>query len=134
MDEDELIDRWGETGLLDGVGDEIKGPLVTSFEVITRYILDLDERWYLIHIETIAYPALRRIYDNGGRMVGGPEDFIRYMDEWFRRPNNWNLLHSHNSYNSMDIEAELTLIFTEEYVEYSNSGNWAFRYLKKHRL
>jgi hypothetical protein len=128
---EEILEKWESYGLLYGITDEsLKIKLVNSFEIALNILLNESEDNKTNNIETIIFPALRRIIcgvSNTSEMLNNNielnevfiHNYIRYIRDCMCTKNfNKHLI---ENIIDIDIEAELLCLCTSIYVKYINT-------------
>ncbi len=117
MDED-LIEKWGSIGFLDGLSEIDKIRISLLFERTARHIIDLDltTKSYGENItETVIFVIIRRIIVGGGNIhsvIRLYTDLVRFfnvnkssMEELQRE-----------AYFNIDVEAEYVIMYADDYL------------------
>ena len=133
---EKIVEKWEKLGFLDGLGDDIKKCIATTFENLSHHIIENKEKytyWFCVTVFPMIHQTIRRNYEYTGKAVT-PEiekvigflsnttinDIHEYIEQCKYNSildfNKFdlsqkliNLEHSHD----MDTEAELTAMIAE---------------------
>ena len=129
FDIDELIIKWGNIGLLQGLPERLHPIVVMKYEVASMYLVDLDldmDNWTM----SSTLPLIYRVYNNG-RSITNSKFFVNEVRSFFN--NNQQLIQDLSVYRNVDVEAEMCALFIEQYYPPVKKVE-PIKYIKKHRL
>ena len=115
----ELVSKWNTFGLLSELSDEKKLVLAPLYEEMASYIVGLkliDKNFGQYTIETIIFPIMYRITKSGGKI----NDISHLYNDCVDFINNKKdeVIEFQKGYDfSIDIEAELTGMYVENYLK-----------------
>lgn len=130
----EIINKWLQTGLLDSLlNEELKPILAIKFETLAIYLIE-NAGNYEEHVLTVAFAAMRRIYTQG-KTIDDVSQFVRDLDNHFRSNRVRNMIQDLAGLDSnINIEAEMTTLFCEEYESDTKVKIEPIKWVKKHKL
>jgi hypothetical protein len=117
-DIDEIVNKWKETGLLEELPEYRKSTMALLCERMAKYIMGLDlgiKSYGEEMTETIIFPIVYRIIKNGRHIddvVSLYNEVVHYMNINKERIKEAQA----TAYFNIDIEAEFTMMFVEEYL------------------
>lgn len=129
FDIDELIIKWGNIGLLQGLPERLYPIVVMKYEVASMYLVDLDldmNNWTM----SSTLPLIYRVYNNG-RSITNSKFFVNEVRSFFN--NNIQLIQDLSVHHNVDVEAEMCSLFIETYYPPVKRVE-PIKYIKKHRL
>lgn len=131
FDIDELIIKWGNIGLLQGLPERLHPIVVMKYEVASMFLVDLDldmdldmDNWTM----SSTLPLIYRVYNNG-RSITNSKFFVNEVRSFFNT--NRRLIDDLSVYHDIDVEAEMCSLFIETYYPTLVEP---IKYIKKHRL
>ena len=114
----DLVIKWNTFGLLSELSAEKKLVLAPLYEEMASYIVDLkliDKNFGQYTIETIIFPIMYRIIKSGGKINDIPHLYNDCVD--FINNKKDEVIEFQKGYDfSIDIEAELTGMYVEKYL------------------
>jgi uncharacterized protein YqgQ len=129
FDIDELIIKWGNIGLLQGLPERLCPIIVMKYELATMYLVDLDldmDNWAM----SSTLPLIYKVYNNG-RSIGDPKVFVNEVRNFFN--NNRQSIEDLSAWHTIDVEAEMCTLFIETHYP-PIKGIEPMKYINKHRL
>jgi hypothetical protein len=133
FDIDNLIERWEDVGLLDGLPERLKGIVSLKYELITKIIVENDHYIDETHLLNCIFPIVYRIY-NGGKVILNEEDFVSEVYHFFNTSTQL-MREIEISYPQSDVEAEMTAIFVERYdVNKEIKNIEPIKWINRHKL
>ena len=118
MSKEDLVSKWNTFGLLSELSVEKKLVLAPLYEEMDNYIIDLnltDKNYGQNTIETIIFPIMYRITNSGGKINDIPHlynDCVNFINN-----KKDDVIELKKGYDfSIDIEAELTGMYVENYL------------------
>lgn len=127
---EELIEKWGRIGLLQGLPEHLHPTIVLKYELTAMYLIDMDLNDDTQDpILTCTLPIISRIYSRG-RTIGDPKDFINQVRTFFN--DNYHLINQLDLLNVIDVESEMCFIFVERY--YQKQKLEPIKMIIKHKL
>lgn len=129
MDLEEIIRKWDEMFMLEGLPEEYKPNLAMIYEKVAQ-ILITDEIDNFITV-TI-FPTIYRIFKKG-YTIKNPRGLIAMFKEFI---DDHREAITDNAYSSIYMEAEMCAYFTEYYCEWieDNEEIEPIKYIIKHKL
>lgn len=110
FDTDEMIEKWGSIGLLDGLSDQLKRIAALKYEIVAVYLLDKGLDINNVMLSCI-FPIIYRIY-RSGKNINDVESFINDVHIFIiNNRDNIDDLRVHD----IDVEAHLVQLFLEKY-------------------
>ncbi len=136
MDLDEIINFWDNTGLLFELQGVIKINTAVTYERVAKKLLNDDtiEISNRSLLETAIFPVIYKICKTGIE-IEDINDFIEKFNQFIR--DNQSIIHDCHAVTSIDIEAELCQIFTEDYIVWHKENHPKIepdKTIKKHKL
>ena len=119
MSKEDLVSKWSSFGLMGDLSVERKLILAPLHEEMAGYIIDLnltDKNFGQDTIETIIFPIMYRITNSGGKI----NDISHLYNDCVNFINNKkdDVIELKKGYDfSIDIEAELTGMYVENYLK-----------------
>jgi hypothetical protein len=123
-DEDTIIDRWSNVfdfdGFNGGMEPELKRTLAFKMEEVARYMVSLPhhqsgygQNYVEKLVDVCIFPIIYRVIKHYNQTI---PDIIHFYEEvtHFYTVNE-SLIREHHGMNGIDMEAELTAQFSEEY-------------------
>lgn len=130
---EELIEKWGRLGFLDGLPEELKGNATMTYERAATILVGdgplLGNGNFLI---TAIFPVIYRI-SKTGLVIKNVPDLIQKFDQFIT--DNRQVMDDLHGVD-FDVEAEMCRIFAEDYYEWitDNPEMDPIRYIPKHKL
>jgi len=119
MNKEELVSKWNSIGLLGELSVERKLVLAPLYEEMISYIVGLkliDKDFGQDTIETIIFPIMYRITKSGGKINDISHLYNDCVD--FINDKKDDVIELKKGYDfSIDIEAELTGMYVENYLK-----------------
>jgi hypothetical protein len=116
MSEEDLVEKWSETGLLYDLSEDKKVLVSNLFESMVKHILSLDKSEYEQNdVASITLPIIYRIVNNGGDidsvidLYGDITNFFNIHEEEVSQ-----LVANYDKH--IDAEAELIAMYVEHYL------------------
>jgi hypothetical protein len=131
-DIDRLIEKWGSLGFLDQLPEYKKPVLVILYERMAMYIISLDlgiKSYGEEMVESCVFPILYRIIKNNGHVddiVSLYRDIVNFMNINKNRMEELQ----REAYFNIDIEAELCVLYTEQYINHQKDPIKPIKYIK----
>ena len=119
MSKEDLVSKWNSIGLMGDLSVKRKLVLAPLYEEMANYIIDLnltDKNYGQNTIETIIFPIMYRITNSGGKINDIPHlynDCVNFINN-----KKDDVIELKKGYDfSIDIEAELTGMYVENYLK-----------------
>jgi hypothetical protein len=119
MSKKDLVSKWNSIGLMGDLSIDKKHILAPLYEEMASYITDLnltDKDFGQDTIETIIFPIMYRITNSGGKINDIPHlynDCVNFINN-----KKDDVIELKKGYDfSIDIEAELTGMYVENYLK-----------------
>jgi len=110
FDIDEMIEKWGSIGLLDGLSDQLKRIAALKYEIVAIYLLDKGLDINNVMLSCI-FPIIYRIY-RSGKNINDVESFINDLHIFIINISDYiDDLRVHD----IDVEVHLVQLFLEKY-------------------
>ncbi len=117
MSKEELVEKWSETGLLDGLSEDKKVLSSNLFESMAKHILSLDKSEYEQNdVASITLPIIYRIVNNGGD-IDSVIDLYNDITNFFNTHEEEVSQLVANYDLHIDAEAELIAMYVEHYLK-----------------
>lgn len=133
MDLEEVIEKWGNLGFLDGLTEEFKGNTAITYEKAATILIS-DGPLYVSgdFLITAIFPIIYRICKTG-LIIKNVPNLIQKFDQ-FITDNREVISDLHGT--NFDAEAELCSFFAEDYCEWikDNPEMDPIKYIPKHKL
>lgn len=143
MDLEELIEKWGRIGFLDGLPEELKSSTAMTYERASKILVDDSTEFNTVRPFTYAYlsgnflitaifPVIYRI-SKTGLVIKNVPDLIQKFDQFIT--DNRQVMDDLHGVD-FDVEAEMCRLFAEDYCDWikDNPEIDPIRYVSKHRL
>lgn len=133
MDLEELIEKWGKLGFLDGLSEEVKGNVAMTYEKAAKILVDdvppLGNGNFLV---TAIFPVIYRI-SKTGLVIKNVPDLIQKFNQFIT--DNRQVMDDMYGMD-FDVEPEMCRIFSEDYCDWikDNPEMDPIRYVTKHKL
>jgi hypothetical protein len=142
MNLEELVGRWEQTGLLEGLPSVDKAIISTKLESAVLYLLQ-DESKYKItqpglpdyDASTIMLAMIRRVFGLGCRNFN-PIQFMDDFKDWMINEGGYIKMLELGSIhlNGIDGEAEISALYSEMYRSNYKENIGPTQYIPKHKL
>ena len=130
--EDEIITRWQESGLLDGLTNEQKVILAPLYDSMAKHIISLNiinKDYGQRNIETVIFPIMYRVIKKGGTIQEITTLYQNVVD-FFNENENIEV----ESFYNVDVEVELCALFVENYLEKNIKPITPNKFIIRHKL
>lgn len=142
-DEDVVIDRWSNVFDFDrfngGMEMDMKRTLSLKMEEVARYMVSLPQHqpgYGQNRVEALVdvciFPIIYRVIKNSGQIIPDVERFYEEVTQFYTV--NLPTIIEHHGVNGVDMEAELTAQFSEDYKDKSRDGVEPIKKVFRHKF
>lgn len=140
---EELVEKWGDYGLLEGIPDEEKHILATRYERVALHCLGLmDESDVDKTLSSLIFSVVYRVFkgiERDGRLIRNMNvssiELYGRLKSFYET--NYHEIEriSSESYYGVDVEVEFVALFVEDYLGYHKYKSPLIKkYIKKHNI
>lgn len=126
---DELVIKWEQVGLLDGLPRNLKERLALKFELVAIFLMDNDGYLDNTMLLNMSFPVIYRIYKQG-KTIPDVESFIRQLSMFICT--NHETIQDLSGWSDIDMEYEMCGLFVEQWK--SGKTIEPIKYINRHKF